>query len=528
MQNTDDSHTNTASRRDELFKRLAEIVGADHVITEECCLEEATSNSLGVERRVLGIVWPASVDEVQAIVLLANRLQTPLYPVSRGRNIGYGEKAPCENGQLLVELSRLNQIREFDVLSGRVVVEPGVTQQQLYEFLKEQNAPYWMDPTGAPLDSSLVGCTLEGGFGHTPRGNRRKEVTNLELVLGNGTLLTTGTFPGMGPDLSGLFIQSNFGIVTAIELRLNPIPECFCSFALVVDSDRNFPALIDSLRTLRQRETITSMVHIANSTRFLMTTGRVPERFINRPMSTTEANAFCQQMVPRVGAWSACGGLYGSVEEVRAKVKVIKRTVRGHARAHFFTTRRLNVIRRIVALPPFRSFHLARELKRCLASYQTLHDLLRGIPSNEPARNISWRYGGDECCGLIWFCPVLRAEGQHLNEVLQTAGHLYLKHGFEMPVTVTFIEPDKLIASLNILYDRFDDRHAMQAHSLHRALKAALRRDGIAQYRAGVHEMAEIRYRDEGKAATFAALKRALDPANVIAPGRYGIGGVNE
>ena len=211
------SHTESIHR-----ERLSALFGEDQLLFEGPGLRAVTENSYGLERRVAGIVYPQSTKEVQNLTRLAREIALPLYPISRGMNQGYGDRLPVADGQLIVDLQRMQAIRRYDPAGGIVTLEPGVTQRQLFDFLRCKQAPFWMDATGAGSASSIVGNTLEGGFGHTPLGNRRRQILDLEVVLGDGTLLNTGIFPSYGPNLSGVFVQSNFGIITAMSMPLMP------------------------------------------------------------------------------------------------------------------------------------------------------------------------------------------------------------------------------------------------------------------------------------------------------------------
>src|SRR6185295_14569514 len=76
---------------------------------------------------------PGSVDEVQALVRLANEYRTPLWPVSRGKNLGYGANAPRMPGTIVLDLGRMNRILDVDAALGFCVLEPGVGFFDLYE-----------------------------------------------------------------------------------------------------------------------------------------------------------------------------------------------------------------------------------------------------------------------------------------------------------------------------------------------------------------------------------------------------------
>ena len=81
-------------------------------------------------------VAPQTVEEVQAIVRLANEYRIPLWPVSRGKNLGYGTAAPRLPGSVVLDLGRMNRILEVDPKLAYAVLEPGVGFFDLYEHIR--------------------------------------------------------------------------------------------------------------------------------------------------------------------------------------------------------------------------------------------------------------------------------------------------------------------------------------------------------------------------------------------------------
>ena len=162
-----DQAAQTGATPASVFEKFAAILGGEGVEFNASRIAAETENTLGYHVPVLGILYPRNVRQVMEIVRAANEHKTPLYPVSRGANIGYGEKSPAARNQVVVNLRRMNAIRKYNEIEGSVTVEPGVTQKQLYEFLLACKAPFRMDATGAGLFSSIIGNSLDGGFGHT-------------------------------------------------------------------------------------------------------------------------------------------------------------------------------------------------------------------------------------------------------------------------------------------------------------------------------------------------------------------------
>ncbi|ANI80194.1 FAD-binding oxidoreductase [Sphingobium sp. EP60837] len=66
------------------------------------------------ERLASAAVAPSNVEEVQAVVRIANRYRIPLYAISTGRNLGYGGAAPAMTGSVVLDLKRMNRILAID------------------------------------------------------------------------------------------------------------------------------------------------------------------------------------------------------------------------------------------------------------------------------------------------------------------------------------------------------------------------------------------------------------------------------
>ncbi len=170
----------------------SDIVGADHVINDRAALHAAETATFPTTARVPLILRPADRQQVQACLRVANTNRVPVYPISTGRNWGYGSRVPAADGSVLLDLGRMNRIVDFSEDLAYVTVEPGVTQQQLFDFLRDNRSRLWMDATGARPDSSLIGNTMERGFGHTPYGDHFAYVCDFEVVLPAGERIETG------------------------------------------------------------------------------------------------------------------------------------------------------------------------------------------------------------------------------------------------------------------------------------------------------------------------------------------------
>jgi len=88
------------------------------------------------ERIASAAIAPDSVEQVQQIMRVANRYRIPIYPISTGKNLGYGGSAPVYSGSVVLDLKRMNRVIEVDERNASCVVEPGVSYFDMYRHLQ--------------------------------------------------------------------------------------------------------------------------------------------------------------------------------------------------------------------------------------------------------------------------------------------------------------------------------------------------------------------------------------------------------
>src|SRR6266700_1272801 len=89
------------------------IVGAEAFEIKTTALKEWTRNTLDSPRSLKGVVKPQNQTQVIALVKLCRQHKVPFYPVSTGKNWGYGGATPVTNDVLVIDLSGLKRIVEF-------------------------------------------------------------------------------------------------------------------------------------------------------------------------------------------------------------------------------------------------------------------------------------------------------------------------------------------------------------------------------------------------------------------------------
>ena len=515
------------------------LLGEDHVRCEAATLDRYSRSTLPTSTRPAAVLWPTSTDQVSQVVKIAGAHRVPIYPISRGKNWGYGDACAVTDGQVIVDLGRMNRIIEVDSTLAYAQIEPGVTQGQMYEHLQDNKIPLWLDATGAGPDASIVGNTLERGFGHTPYGDHFAHSCGMEVVLGDGSVINTGfgafenakaahVFPwGIGPYLDGLFTQSNMGIVTKLGFWLMPEPEKCVGFAFKVPRDGDIEAVVEKLRWLRLHEVVRSTVHIANDLRVMsarrqypwhLTRGKTPlPDDIRRQMRTEEG----------LGAWNVMGGLYGTGPMVVAARKVVRNAFRGVARVQFFDQKKLDWAMRGVRL--LRPLHCGKRLESALHSAQSVYRLMRGEPTREHLNGVFWRSKqppdrnnpDPTNAGLIWLSPVLPMTASACREVLGMVEPIFRQYNFEPLITMTAINSRALCCVMSICYDKLDAKETGRASECYDSMLDLLTANGFIPYRSSVPSMEKL---GQGKASANEVskqIKRVLDTANILAPGRY-------
>lgn len=260
------------------ISRFQEVVGKDWVFVSEEDVDlyrDAYSPFKGEPDKEFvasAAVAPQSVEEVQAIVKIANELKVPLYPISTGKNLGYGGSAPAMSGSVVLDLKRMNRIIEVNEVNAYVLVEPGVSYMDLDQHLREKGYRLWVD-TPDPGWGSLIGNALERGGGWTSSNYRDHWAAHcgMEVVLPSGELVRTGmgAMPaartwqqykhGFGPQVDGIFSQSNYGVCTKMGFWLMPQPEASYIGIVQVPKYEDLIPLVETVNYLENAELFTGL-----------------------------------------------------------------------------------------------------------------------------------------------------------------------------------------------------------------------------------------------------------------------------
>ncbi len=513
-----------------------QVLGADSVSWNPQELEAGERSTFATNQKVPLILRPKDRDGVVAALRTANRVGLPVYPISSGMNWGYGSRVPVASGCALLDLGRLNRILELNEELGYVTLEPGVTQQALFDFLRQRKSNLWMDATGSSPNCSLIGNAAERGFGHTPYSDHSAQMCGLEVVLPSGEVVETGFSglpgakagpvykAGVGPSLDGIFAQSNYGVITRATIWLMPAPAYFQAFFFQVAEADKLSGFIEALRPLRLNGTLRSAVHIGNDYKVL---GGIQQFPWEEPAPLTRERMAVLRKKLKIASWSGSGALYGTRRQVAESRRLLREALRGKVnRLQFLDDRTIRLASKFQ-----RPYRLATglDLSRTLALLKPVYGLLRGIPTPETLSSAYWRKKmpvpadpnpDRDGCGLLWAAPVALLSGSEAANLVKLAETILLAHGFEPMISLTLLTERSLAAIISISYDRAipgEDEKAMQCY---RELEQNLYQHGFYPYRLSIASMA-LQSERQSYSDLLRTLKGALDPNGILAPGRY-------
>jgi len=214
----------------ELIGRFAAIVGEKYAITDPAGQEPYLIEGRGLYRGTTPLVLrPGSVEEVAAILKLADETVTPIVP--QGGNTGLVGGQISHDGEVVLSLMRLDRVREIDVLSDTMTCEAGVVLAKAQEAAADADRLFPLS-LGAEGSCTIGGnvSTNAGGTGAFAYGVARDLVIGLEVVLADGRVLKALNKlkkDNTGYDLKNLFVgaEGTLGVITAAVLKLFPPPK---------------------------------------------------------------------------------------------------------------------------------------------------------------------------------------------------------------------------------------------------------------------------------------------------------------
>lgn len=518
------------------------LLGARCVLTAAEAQAAYGADTGGAKRVIPAALKITDSGDLPEVVRIAQRHGTPLYPISTGHNWGYGTALPAQDGCTIVDLSGLRRILHFDAELGVVTVEPGVTQGMLAEFLDAGGHPYMVPTTGAGPSCSLLANALERGYGITPYTDHFGAVTDLEAVLGDGTVYRTALRElggeevarlfkwGIGPYTAGLFTQSGFGIVTRMSIALARRPECVMSCIFSLADDSLLEPAVDRVRhALATLPGTVGGINLMNRHRVLAMAAPYPAEAVGADGLIRPAVIEAMGRQYQVAPWTGFATVYGTRRTARAARHELRAAFRGIAsRMLFFTPQRARTLSRAVRWLPGR---WGQRLARTAGTLARSLDLVGGRPNETALPLAYWRSGqrptqgvldpARDGCGILWFAPLVPMRGKSARKLVDMVAALTRAHGIEPLLTLTSLNDRVLDSTVPILFDRGAAGQAAKAQACLEALLEQALAEGFAPYRVGIDSMGHLAAEMTASGRFSDLLRQAIDPKRLIAPARY-------
>ena len=414
------------------------------------------------------------------------------------------------------------------------------------DHLKRSGSRLWADCAGSTQSASVIGNALDKGRGLTPLADHFGALCGMDVVLSDGTLLQTGGGPtdgnhvrhlykwGVGPYLDGLFVPSNLGVVVRAGIWLMPAPEVFdfAAFEYKADPSR-LGAFIDELRELVMCRALRSHPHLANDFAMMCILSQYPHDQLEGRRNLSEVALAQWRAQHGVARWTFGCGLYGSREEVRYQKRMLRKVLGRYGRVQFIGAAvRDDWYGRLVR-------RVAPVVNRWLGKSPEFIDvmvpainLFRGIPTDDFVRQAYFKSHqhkpttdidpARDGCGYVWIGPVVPFNSEHVMRALAVTREIFDRHEFDFFVEIIVESARTVMVLVGVFFDRHSADDAARARRWYDEAREAYLREGYPPYRATSMSMAGAMDSNPAARKLLAALKSAVDPQNLIAPGRYG------
>jgi len=413
-------------------------------------------------------------------------------------NWGLGSKS-VNNEDIIINLSKLRKIEELNEEFGYVVIEPGVTQNQLSEYLEKNNSNYIIDVTGSSKETSILGNALERGIAYNSQ--RVESIIRLEVMDKEGAIFSTGLnhfkdsafelknlYPyNIGPDLRGLFFQSNLGIVIGATVKLLKKHVNLHTIQLNFYHEIDMYQAMNIFKKLCEENIIQGIPHLPNRERKISSILPMLIREFKQKnilISDTEIKKTLDFFMPT--DWSGMTYVWGDAKIVKRKIKLIKKELGKYCKIKIYRNSHFKLIDYALSIFPKNKFLIV------LSSFKKIFGLCVGKPTNMALGSIVTQETFEvnnrnlhevvdrEVEGFHYLLPIAPLNDKYAKLLVSLTQETLDENGFRSAITLNIISSNILEAVISVKYESKEYERVM---ALFEVLTNTFERNGIYPYR---------------------------------------------
>ena len=506
----------------------------DIVSPETKLFEKYTDFTAPVVNTPCCAVQPRNENQVIQLMEWAHKNKVSVRPIATGQNWGYGDSGVQSDFEIIVDFCHMNKVISFDEQLGIITLQPGITQQQLFEFLQQINSDFMVPTTGAGPSCGVVSNALERGFGLNNTRDHFQAVHALKGVMADGTLYQSPFYAmssnadavfkwHTGPYFDGLFAQGNTLVVTEMTLALEKKPKHKVLILLECKKEQDLPNMLHALRDIiSDYGHNLSTVQISDATRVLSMLAPYPEKN-EKFLDEEEVKNLSKQF--NIKPWVLYFFVLGDKKTATCIAKQCAKRLKRFSAVKRLDSRFIEKAHQFLAKLPF---NVCRELVMKLQGLVQASNLMSGVPSEVALPLAYWKTGkppktklnpAKDGCGLVWFAPVVPLKKEKFLTAVTLVRKICRDYKIEPMITASVMNMRCMEFTVPLLYDKETQMEDVQA--CYKDLFEACRKEGLLPYRYPNFFMKELVNSGDSYWKHVKTLKKALDPKNIIAPNRY-------
>ncbi|BFM14849.1 FAD-linked oxidase C-terminal domain-containing protein [Maricurvus nonylphenolicus] len=444
------------------------------------------------------VVLPANTEELETIIKSADKdgFSVWVLPNTAG-NGGLVGSSDNDKAVVMLDLSRMNQIIDVDPDAAYALVEPGVSYQQLYDYLQDKHPNLWID-CDRNSQHSVAGSICAREYGYTFYGDHFFMQCGMEVMLADGNLVRTGmgSLPGnntwqlykfgFGPYVDGLFTQSDLGIVTKIGLWLMPAPAAYQPFMVSLPRLEDLSMAVELMRPLKINMVVGNTVIISSPAMDAAPYQRRSDYIEN---GAVDEGALKGSL--NLGQWNLYGAFYGSEKNVEAMWSTLEPALK--------------------LIPGAKVFKRGERADDKV--WQNREKMMRGVPVEGMDNIVNWQ--GDSVLSLSATAPLAGEDSLKLQQMVSS---ILSEHGFDYLCEYA-LAMRSMSKRINLPFDSRIDGSREQAEKCLYELATRLSNAGygITHISTGYLPVALEGFKSGGLVDLQARLKDALDPKGILA-----------